>query len=77
MAIENKRNMTHFIHIQNQKQLLIKATLLYTRIKTKENTSRIRIQSIIMVKTLYWIQHSKKNRSKKKMKSKMEKHCTS
>ena len=53
VTIENKRNMTHFIHIQNQKQLLIKATLLYTRIKTKENASRIRIQSIIMVKTLY------------------------
>ena len=29
--------------------------LLETRIETKKNTSRIRIQSITMVKTIYWV----------------------
>ena len=34
-------------------------------IKTKKNTSHISIQSIIVVKTIYWIQRTKKNRSRK------------
>ena len=40
--------------------------ILDTRIKTKANTSRIRIQSIIMAKTIFRIQHTEKNRSRKK-----------
>ena len=39
--------------------------ILDTRIKTKANTSRIRIQSIIMAKTIFRIQHTEKNRSRK------------
>ena len=41
---------------------------LYLRLglKLKKNTSRIRIQSISMAKTICWIQHTKKNRSRKK-----------
>ena len=35
----------------------------------------IRIQSITMVKTIYWIQNTKKNRSRKKLETKMEKDC--
>ena len=31
----------------------------------KKNTSRIRIQSITMIKTIYWIQHKERNRSRK------------
>ena len=45
---------------------------LKTRIKTKKNTSRIKIQSITLVKTVYWIQHTKKNRSRQKIETKME-----
>ena len=41
-------------------------TLLKTGIKTKITTSRIRIQSAIMIKTIYIIQHTKKYRTRKK-----------
>ena len=34
-------------------------------IKTTKNTSHIIIQSVTMVKTIYWIQHTKKKRSRK------------
>ena len=37
---------------------------LYLRLGLK-NTSRVRIQSISVVKTIFWIQHTKKNRSRK------------
>ena len=40
-------------------------TLLKTKRKTKKNTSRIRIQSITMGKTIYRIQQRKKNKSRK------------
>ena len=40
-------------------------TLLEARIKTKKNTSRIRIQSILVAKTIFWTQQAKKNRSRK------------
>ena len=40
----------------------------WDRIKTKKNISSIKIQSITMVKTIYWLQHTKKNRSRKKWK---------
>ena len=41
--------------------------LIETKIKTrKNNTMRIIIKSITMVKTIYWIQHTKRNRSRKK-----------
>ena len=39
-------------------------TLLETRTKTKKNTACIRIQSIAMVKTIYWIKRTKKNKDK-------------
>ena len=45
---------------------------LKTRIKTNKNTSRIKIQSITLVKTIYWIQHTKKNRSRQKIETKMK-----
>ena len=35
-------------------------------LKLKRNTSRIRIQSISIAKIICWIQHTKKNRSRKK-----------
>ena len=52
---------------------------LYMRLglKLKKTTTRIKIQSIIMAKTIYWVQHTKKNRIKKKIMTKMEKRCTS
>ena len=37
--------------------------LLEARVKTKRNTLHTRIQSITMVKTIYLIQHTKKNRN--------------
>ena len=39
---------------------------LRLRLKLKKSTSRISIQSIAMVKTIYWIKHTKKNISRKK-----------
>ena len=47
---------------------------IQTRIETKNTTSHIRIQSITIIKTIYSIQHIKKNRNKKKT-TKMEKRC--
>ena len=39
----------------------------YLRLGLKlNNTSCIRVQSITMVKTIYWIQHTRKNKSRKK-----------
>ena len=45
---------------------IMRTFILETRIKTKANTSRIRIQSITMAKTICRIQHTEKNRSRKK-----------
>ena len=40
---------------------------LYLRLELKpKNTSRIRIKPITMAKTIYWIQHLKENRSRKR-----------
>ena len=44
------------------------ATLLEARIKTKRHTSPLGTQSITVVKTMHWIEHTKKNRSRKKWK---------
>ena len=41
------------------------ATLFETKIKTKKNTSRVRIQSITMVTTYIEFNTQKKNRSRK------------
>ena len=46
--------------------LLKLATLLEARIRILKNTSRIRIQSISMAKTIFQVQPTKKNRSRKK-----------
>ena len=45
---------------------IMRTFILETRIKTKANTSRIGIQSITMAKTICRIQHTEKNRSRKK-----------
>ena len=39
---------------------------LWLGLKLKKKISSIRIQSISMTKTIFWIQHKKKNRSRKK-----------
>ena len=49
--------------------------LVETRIKTKKNTSRIRIQGITMVKTIYCF-NTKKRIEAEKNGDKDEKHCT-
>ena len=44
-------------------------------LKQKKNTSRIGIQSITMAKSIYWIQHTKKEKKQKKIMEKTEKSC--
>ena len=50
----------YVLHYENLK------TLFQIRIEDKKNSSRIRIQSIKLGQTICRIQHTKKNRSRKK-----------
>ena len=70
MLPEYQPNVADFYNVPNSniKRLISLwelATLRKTKIKTKKDTSRPRIQSITMATTTCWIQHTKKNWSRK------------
>ena len=74
--IEIKREMVseYQLKIANLYNIPI-GNVVKFRIKTKKSTSRTRIQSMIISKTIYWIQRKRNNRSRK-IGGKMEKRCT-
>ena len=64
IPIGNVKNLVpRFFDIEKNDSLWKLASLLVNRIRTKNNASCIRIQSIGMVKTICWIQYIKRNRS--------------
>ena len=68
ISIGNAKKSLSNLFNQENYVLHYKNVLLYLRLwlKLKKATSHIRVQSTTMVKTIYWIQHTKRNRNRKK-----------